>query len=168
MLSLTSTTDRQSFFVNFDLNPIVSSLTSWLSGDKPNSVSLFPEEDIELTMFWISGTTLSAIAGVIALFICVCIMDIMESLSWGSLMLNSLLFPGTNLDLELYLHGHTARSYFPVSDSLWTVNLTQWHNVFLDFKQPLIVHVRYDWYFHFQVLRPCFQSQTSCPPLLTF
>ena len=33
------------------------------------SVSLFPEDDIELTMFWISGMTLSAIAVVTALFI---------------------------------------------------------------------------------------------------
>ena len=66
----------QSFFVVFDLNLFVSSLTSSLSGEKPDSGYLFPEEDKELTLFWFSGMTLSARAEVIALFICVCIMDI--------------------------------------------------------------------------------------------
>ena len=51
MVSLKSPTDRESFFVIFDFNPDGFSLFSWLLGDMLASVSLFPEDDIELTMF---------------------------------------------------------------------------------------------------------------------
>ena len=75
-MSLRSHADCESFFANFDLNPDEHPLFSWLFGDALASVSLFPEEDIEPTMFWISGMTLSAMALLIALFIWPCIMDI--------------------------------------------------------------------------------------------
>ena len=68
-MSLKSHADCESFFANFDSNPDEHSLFSWLFEETLASVSLFPEEDIELTMFWISGMTLSEIALLIALFI---------------------------------------------------------------------------------------------------
>ena len=88
-MSLKSHADCESFFANFDLNPDEHSLFSWLFGETLASVSLFPEEDIELTMFWISGMTLSEIALLIALFIWLCTIDIIESISCDSLRLNS-------------------------------------------------------------------------------
>ena len=68
-MSLRSHADCESFFANFELNPDEHSLFSWLFGDVLASGSLFPEEDIELTMFWISGITLSVMELLIALFI---------------------------------------------------------------------------------------------------
>ena len=88
-MSLKSPTDRESFFNNFVFKPEGFSLFSWLLGDILVSVSLFPEEDIELTIFWISGNTFSDMAVLIALFIWLCTMAIMESISWDSLRLNS-------------------------------------------------------------------------------
>ena len=52
-------------------------------------VSLYLEEDIELTMFWISGMTLSDIAVLMALFIWLWTMDIIKSFSWDNLRLKS-------------------------------------------------------------------------------
>ena len=50
-VSLKSQADRESFFAIFVFNPDVFSLFSWLLGDMLASVSLFPEDGIELTMF---------------------------------------------------------------------------------------------------------------------
>ena len=77
------------FLAIFVFVPDTFSLFSWLFGDILSSVPLWPADDIEFAIFWISGMTLSAIAVVIALFIWLSIMDIIESISWDSLILNS-------------------------------------------------------------------------------
>ena len=52
MVSLKSQADRESFFAILVFNPYVFSLFSWILGDLLASVvSLFPEDDIEHTMF---------------------------------------------------------------------------------------------------------------------
>ena len=61
-MSLRSHADLESYFVILVFKPVVLSLFSWLLGDELASVSLIPDEDIELTILRISGMTLSGIA----------------------------------------------------------------------------------------------------------
>ena len=77
-MSLKSKADLEYIFVIFDLNPFYPSLSSWLFGDEPDSMSLCPENSVTIAL-WISEITQSLMAELIALLIGTCRLFMSES-----------------------------------------------------------------------------------------